>query len=89
MKSSLLKSRKFLIMVVNVVVSVTTYFITKYFNPDAAKDVLFLIGSLQPVIIAVVASITVQNVEYIKAASTAAETKAFVTNTVPEQELPQ
>lgn len=66
MKSPLLQSRKFWIMLVNVVVSVVTYFVTKYVNPDAAKDVLFLIGALQPVILAVIASITVQNVEHIK-----------------------
>ena len=67
MKSSLLQSRKFWLMVVNVVVSLITYFVTKYVNPEAAKDVLFLIGALQPVVIAVIASITVQNIEHIKA----------------------
>ena len=69
MKSPLFKSRKFLIMLVDVVVSITTYFVTKYSNPEAAKDVLFLIGAIQPVIIAVIASIAVQNVQYIKEAS--------------------
>ncbi len=67
MKSSLLQSRKFWLMVVNVIVSLITYFVTKYVNPEAAKDVLFLIGALQPVVIAVIASITVQNIEHIKA----------------------
>ena len=67
MKSPLFKSRKFLIMLVNVIISVTTYFVTKYVNPEAGKDVLFLIGAMQPVVLAVIASITVQNVEYIKA----------------------
>ena len=91
MKSPLFKSRKFLIMLVNVIISVATYFVTKYVNPEAAKDVLFLIGAMQPVVLAVIASITVQNVEYIKAASVAAETKAFVTNVVPSvaEETPQ
>lgn len=66
MKSPLLKSRKFWIMLVDVIVSITTYFVTKYSNPEAAKDVLFLIGAIQPVILAVIASITFQNVEHIK-----------------------
>lgn len=83
MKSSLLESRKFWIMIIDLVVSVITYFVTKYFSPEAGRDVLFLIGALQPVVLMVVGSITVQNVEYIKAASTAAETKAFVTNIAP------
>lgn len=65
--SSIFKSRKFWIMVVDVVVSVTTYFVGKYLNPEAGKDILFLIGALQPVILLVIASITLQNVEGIKA----------------------
>lgn len=62
----ILKSRKFWIMVIDVVVSVTGYFVTKYAAPDAAKDVLFLIGSIQPIVIAVVASYTVQNITAMK-----------------------
>lgn len=63
----LLKSRKFWLMVVDIVISVSTYFVGKYVSPDAAKDVLFLIASLQPIILAVIVSITVQNVEGIRA----------------------
>jgi hypothetical protein len=63
----LLQSRKFWIMVVDIVVSVSGYFITKYANPAAGADALFLIGSLQPVILFVVGSMTVQNVEGIRA----------------------
>lgn len=70
MKSSLLQSRKFKIMIVDVVVSLITYFVTKYASPETAKDVLFLIGALQPVILAVIGFIGVQNVEYIKQAGT-------------------
>jgi len=62
----ILKSRKFWIMVIDLIVSVTGYFVAKYAAPDAAKDVLFLIGAVQPVIIAVVASYTVQNVTAMK-----------------------
>ena len=83
MKSSLLQSRKFWIMTVDVVVSIVTYFVTKYFSPDAGKDVLFLIGALQPIVLLVVNSITQQNMEYIKAASQAADTKAYLAKTTP------
>ena len=63
----LLRSRKFMIMLVDVIVSIAAYFTGKYMSPEASKDILFLIGSLQPIILVVVASITVQNIEGIKA----------------------
>lgn len=64
---TLLQSRKFWIMVLDIVISTSTYFIGKYASPDAVKDVLFLIASLQPIVLAVIVSITVQNVEGIRA----------------------
>lgn len=65
--ASIFKSRKFWIMVTDVIVSLVTYFVGKYLNPEAAKDILFLIGALQPVILLVIASIAIQNVEGIRA----------------------
>jgi hypothetical protein len=65
--SSIFKSRKFWIMVCDTVVSLVTYFVGRYLNPESVKDILFLIGALQPVILLVIASITVQNVAGIKA----------------------
>jgi hypothetical protein len=65
--SSIFKSRKFWIMVCDTVVSLVTYFVGRYLNPASVKDILFLIGALQPVILLVIASITVQNVAGIKA----------------------
>lgn len=56
------KSRKFWIMVIDVVVSIATYFVTKYASPEAGKDVLFLIAALQPIILMVVKSMADQNV---------------------------
>jgi hypothetical protein len=58
----LLKSRKFWLMVADVVVSLATYFISKYASPETSKDVLMVIGAMQPVVITLIASITVQNV---------------------------
>ena len=55
--SSLLQSRKFWLMIVDVVVSVASYFVVKYVAPEAAKDVMFLIGALQPVVIALIVGI--------------------------------
>jgi len=65
--STIWKSRKFWIMCVDVFVSLTTYFVGKYINPAAGADILFLIGALQPVVLLVIASITVQNIQGIKA----------------------
>ena len=71
-KPNILHSRKFWLMIIDLVVSLATYFVTRYAAPEVAQDVLFLIGALQPVVIAVIASITVQNVAVIKAEGEAA-----------------
>lgn len=65
------KSRKFWIMVVDLIVSLASYFLAKYASPDLSKDVLTVIGLLQPVVLLVIASITVQNIEAMKQAGTA------------------
>lgn len=59
--SSLLKSRKFLLMIVDVVISTATFFVSKYVSPSAAEDILWLIGAWQPVIIAVIIGIAVED----------------------------
>ena len=50
----LLGSRKFLTLLLDTVVSLLVYFITRYVAPDYAKDVLFVIASLQPIVLAVI-----------------------------------
>ena len=62
MEPSIWKSRKFYLMLVDVVVSLALFYSDKYL-PGAIADVKFLIGVLQPVVVAVIVSITVQNVE--------------------------
>ena len=64
---SIWTSRKFWIMVTDLSVSLITYFTGKYLDANSAKDILFLIGSLQPIVLLVVGSITLQNVAGIKA----------------------
>ena len=48
--TALLHSRKFWISLLDMIVSILTYFIGKYLNPEAGKDILFLIASLQPIL---------------------------------------
>jgi hypothetical protein len=58
---SLLKSRKFLLAMLDVVVSMATYFITKYAAPALADDVLFVLGGLQPVFVTIIAAIAYED----------------------------
>lgn len=55
--TGLLSSRKFLLMLLDVVVSSVLFFSTKYATPDALDNVKFLIAALQPVFVTVIASI--------------------------------
>ncbi len=59
--ASLFKSRKFLLTLLDLVVSLSAYFITKYASVDASKDVLFLIGAIQPVFVTMIYSIAVED----------------------------
>ncbi len=55
--SALLQSRKFWLMVLDVVVSVAVYFVGKYVNPELSKDILWVIGLLQPVFVVIIGAI--------------------------------
>ena len=57
----ILKSRKFWLMLVDVLVSTAVFFVSKYVSPDLAENVLWLIGSWQPVIIALIVGIAVED----------------------------
>jgi len=59
------KSRKFWIMVFDIVVSTTTYFLTAYAAPDVAKNILWVIATWQPIVIAVIVSIAAEDVAYL------------------------
>jgi hypothetical protein len=63
---SLLKSRKFWLMCLDVVVSLLLYFVPKWLAPDSAQDMLVVIAAIQPIFVAVITSITVQNVQAMK-----------------------
>jgi hypothetical protein len=57
----LLKSRKFWITIFDIVVATATYFVTKYVAPEIGEDVLWLIAAWQPVIIALITGIAVED----------------------------
>jgi hypothetical protein len=55
MVRKLFRSRKFLTLVIDTVVSLLIFFVTKYAAPAAADDILYVIAAMQPVVLAVVA----------------------------------
>lgn len=55
--TSLLYSRKFLIMVLDVLISLVLFFVTKYAEPSLVEDIKFVIAALQPVVLVLIASI--------------------------------
>ena len=63
---TLLQSRKFLLLVLDVVVSLVLYFSAKYAAPSVVEDIKTVIALMQPVWVAVIVSITVQNVAEIR-----------------------
>lgn len=58
----LLQSRRFLTMVIYAVISVILYFVGKYFQV-AADDVKFLIATLLPIALALVAAFTIDDMQ--------------------------
>ena len=57
----LLKSRKFWIMIVDVIISTATYFVARYVSPEVGENIIWLIGAWQPVIYAVIAGIATED----------------------------
>jgi hypothetical protein len=60
--AALLHSRKFWLMVLDLLISLLTYFVTKYVNPEAGKDVLYVVAALQPVFIVIIGAIAYEDV---------------------------
>jgi hypothetical protein len=59
---NILKSRKFWLMIADVSISTATYFITLYVAPAIGQNILWLIGSWQPVIIYVINAMAQENI---------------------------
>ena len=58
---SLLHSRKFLLLILDVVISLILYFSGKYADPSIFEDIKFVIGSLQVVFAAIIIAIAVED----------------------------
>lgn len=63
----LFASRKFLTLVLDVLLSLALYFVGKYGSASLFEDVKFLIASLQPVFIALIGAIAYEDVGKVKA----------------------
>jgi len=86
MLSQLFHSRKFLIMLVDVVISSITYFIGQYVSPEVGKNIIWLIGSWQPVIYAVIQGIAHEDAAVTAAMAT--ENAAAITVGAPSSVPP-
>ena len=59
--SGLLKSRKFWLLILDLICSVTLYFVGKYAGASVFEDVKMLIVSLQPVFVTVIGAIAYED----------------------------
>ena len=63
----LLRSRKFMLLLLDLVVSTTIYFVGKYAGASAFEDVKMIIGVMQPVFIAGIGAIAYEDGANVKA----------------------
>lgn len=59
--NGLLQSRKFWLLVLDTTISLVMYFVGKYATPALAEDIKIVIVALQPVFVAVIASIAYED----------------------------
>jgi hypothetical protein len=57
----LIRSRKFLLLVLDVVISTITYFVTRYAFPALAEDIIKMIALWQPVFVALIGSVAYED----------------------------
>jgi len=55
------QSRKFWLMVFDVVISTVTDFVGQYVSPEIGNDIMWLIGAWQPVVVMVIAGIAIED----------------------------
>ena len=57
----LLRSRKFLLLCLDTIISLTLFFVVKYTAPAMAEDIGFAIAALQPVFVAIILAIAIED----------------------------
>lgn len=57
----LLQSSKFWTLIIDVVISLATYFATKYAAPSISEDIVYVIGAMQAVFAAVIGGIALED----------------------------
>ena len=72
---ALLKSRKFLVLLLDTVVSLVLYFSAKYLAAGAVEDIKTVILALQPVVLVLIGAIAYEDGQAMKAEATAADQK--------------
>ena len=73
---ALFGSRKFILLVLDVVISLVLYFVSKYL-PNAEADVKFVILALQPIVIAIVLAIAYEDGKIIPAQISLEEAREY------------
>ena len=61
-KSNIFKSRKFWLMILDAVISTATYLVTAFADPAIAEKVIWIILAWQPVVVAVIIGIAMEDV---------------------------
>ena len=72
---ALLKSRKFLVLLLDTTVSLVLYFSAKYLAAGAVEDIKTVILALQPVVLVLIGAIAYEDGQAMKAEATAATSK--------------
>ena len=63
---SLWESRKFRIMLFDTVIAIVVYAVSKFVSPLYSQDILWLIASIQPVILSLIIGIAVEDAAAMK-----------------------
>jgi hypothetical protein len=85
----LFQSRKFWLVILDAGTSTLTVVLALFLKPESVDKILALVALWQPVILLLINSITVQNVEGIKAAGALAEANAYKTTPITADTLPE
>ena len=64
---ALFRSRKFLILMMDAVIALVLYFVTKYAGPSVTEDIKMVIGVLQLPVVAIIVAISLEDSAAMKA----------------------